>query len=87
MATYQEFKDSLMGKLSTSNDPELVEMATTLIAYTDVLLTNWPTGTPPALPNPTAGSRSLPSASVAEADSTQETEPKLPNPTAGSKIA
>jgi hypothetical protein len=86
MATYQELKDSLTGKLSTTNDPELEEMVTTLITYTDVLLTNWPTGTPPALPNPTAGSRSLPPASIADADGDEKTEPTLPNPTSGSKI-
>lgn len=78
--TYQEFKDSLIGKLATSNDPELVEMVEALITYSDGLIEVYVApGTPPPLPNIGVGSRSL-------ADTGSETTPPLPPIGNGSKI-
>ncbi len=80
MATYQEFKDSLMGKLSTSNEPELVEMVEALITYSDGLIEVYVApGTPPPLPPIGAGSRSI-------ADDSTEPKPPLPPIGNGSKI-
>ena len=79
--TYQEFKDSLIGKLATSNDPELVEMVDVLITYTDGLIEVYVAqGTPPPLPN-NGNSRSV------ATDTNNDPKPPLPGPGTNSKIA
>lgn len=78
--TYQEFKDSLIGKLATSNDPELVEMVEALITYTDGLIEVYVApGTPPPLP-PLGGN------GRAAADNDTDNKPPLPPLSGGGKI-
>ena len=85
MATYQEFKDSLIGKLATSNDPELVEMVEALITYTDGLIEVYVApGTPPPLPN-SGNSRSMAPGIATDDDS--EPKPPLPGQGTTSKIS
>lgn len=59
MATYQDFKNDLLARLSSSSDADLVAMTGQLLDYTDELIVTYVTGNPPPITSTQPSSRGL----------------------------
>ncbi len=85
MATYQDFRTSLIAKLNDCDDAELAQMVSDLVDYTDDLLIEYvkPPKTPPMIPTLGSGSRV---ASIDGIGDKNGPPPMIPKLGGGSKI-